>query len=268
MQVFRRLPASTARRCILIGVKANLSGRAQGDAAGRRRAPVVQRQDRCITGIFTFSSGLVRTTLQLLVPLFLAGCLASEVPLIQSGAGDDVGKVLAFRIYQPPGAEPGDRVRFVRDRDHEYRLELSESGSEGPSLSPNVTVANKILLKRMGKRDGNPVYLIQFDRAGLRTGMGVSDDGSTPRYQALLFSVNRSGVGTAALIECKSPSVRELAAAHGIDLRCADRTAPYNSRIANTPTGRQIRAFLTALVASGTLEWEDTRKTSLFEGID
>jgi hypothetical protein len=146
------------------------------------------------------------------------------------------------------------KIRFVRQKDTGYQLQLLDPDN------PPEPFANGLYLRRLGSRDGSPVFLVQFDLARYELDQDVSPEQMGYNFMFYPVSIDDEKLGRVGMVNCDDEAVVATGQTYGVELSCAEYGGDPIPRISNRPDEAQIWAFLQDLLHAGLFEWEDTRK--------
>lgn len=187
---------------------------------------------------------------------FLVGCFTSDVPAITAQTAEDVGSTLEYWLDdgQEESRQRMTKIGFVRQKDTGYQLQLS-----GPDNLPEP-FANGLYLRRLGSRDGSPVFLVQFDLARFELDPDVSPEQMGFGFMFYPVSIDDEKLGRVGMVNCDDKAVVAAGQTYGVELSCVEYGWDPIPHINNRPDEAQIWAFLQELLQAGLFEWEDTRK--------
>jgi hypothetical protein len=203
---------------------------------------------------------LWRLVVALLGMALLAGCFASDTPAITPRTAQDVGPTLAYSAYSAYGGSYLG-VRLRRGEEKSYSLEIYDLGGDPFST---MRMADGVLVRQIARRGDTPIYAIQIDTTELRPDPDLTPQALGFRYLTFLVAVDPSGLGTVAVTSCQrqlarqDPSLGPLMATHGLAPACPGGEGDdVLTRIAGRPASADYWAFLTDLLATVALPWED-----------
>lgn len=193
----------------------------------------------------------------------LSGCFTSDVPAITAQTAEDVGSPFEYWMYEgeEESRQKRTRIRFVRQADTNYQMQLPDADNLPEPF------ANGLYLRRLGSRDGSPVFLVQFDLARWELDPDVSPEQMGYGFMFYPISIDDEELGRVGMINCADDAVLAASQTYGVELSCADYGGDPIPHISNRPDEAQIWAFLQKLLQSGLFEWEDTRKRGALDFI-
>ena len=200
--------------------------------------------------------GWIRAAVVALVVMLTGGCFLSLVPAIAPDQAEDVGDELAYKVYfATPDTEQGIGFLFRRGQGRVY-VGYSVDAWGNETLS-DVDAGGSALIRRLGKRGEDPVYLIQ---------MGSTAGPMTEPLVLGVVAIRADGVGVQRVFACDKPGFSDLAARFGLRVECA-ADAPHLVSIRALGEGGDLAAFLEAVAAAGLSGWEDDLGVSIYQEI-
>lgn len=216
------------------------------------------------------SAAVFRGIVVLLVPVFLQGCFASDVPAITASSAEDVGPQLQYWIYS--GNQLGDdglrsktdMARFVRQAGVDYQLQLVSANDMNAALP----YANGMYLRRLGMRSETSIFLVQFDLARFELIPGMTPDKMGFGFMFYPVAVDAQQYGTVGTVACDDEAVLAIAEKRGVNLNCMKFDGAMLPRVANRPSEVQLWAFFQDIMHDGLLQWEDTNGIGALDWIE
>jgi hypothetical protein len=194
--------------------------------------------------------------------LMLGGCFASNTPAISASAAEDVGQTLQY--WSRSGSNPkADRLRFVRLDDREYQLQLVR-----PDQRTADPFANGIFIRRLGARNSDAIYLIQFDLEHFDLDPDINPEAFGFRYLSYPVSIDGEGVGTVGTVSCDDQSAIDRAAAVGIEVGCRDLVDVIVPDLGTVQKDGLVAELLFDLQNEGLVTWEDETGTGVLDWIE
>lgn len=193
----------------------------------------------------------------------LLGCFTSDVPAITAQTAEDVGSPFEYWVYEgeQESRQKTTKITFVRQNDAGYQLQVP-----GKDHLPEP-FANGLYLRRLGSRDGFPVFVVQFDLARWKLNPSASPEQMGYRFMFYPVSIDHERNGRIGLVNCDDEAVLTAGQTYGVELGCRKYEGELISHINNRPDETQIWAFLQELLQSGLFEWEDIRKRGALDFI-
>jgi hypothetical protein len=221
----------------------------------RRKASKVMR-------LADFVGVFFRWTASLSLVLAVSGCFASNTPTIATSEAEDVGATLQYWSRNHDDPKSG-LIRLVRLDGTEYQLQLVDP-YDPVEVSP---FANGLSVRRLGSRNADPVYLVQFDLEQFDLDTDFTPQEMGFRYFSYLVSVNADGVGSVGSFRCDTPAVVERAAEAGIRIGCMDFVDTIIADLGSPQEAGLAAGFLAELQREDLIDWEDKSGVGVLDWI-
>lgn len=209
-----------------------------------------------------FLSAAFRWTASLSLVLALSGCFASNTPTIAASEAEDVGATLQYWSRNHDDPKSG-LIRMVRLEGKEYQLQLVDP-DDPVEVSP---FANGLSIRRLGSRNADTVYLVQFDLEHFDLDPDFTPQEMGFRYFSYLVSVNADGVGSVGSFPCDKSAVVERAADVGIRIGCIDFVDTMIADLGSPQEDGLVANLLADLQTEDLIEWEDRTGVGVLDWI-